>query len=80
MSNDNKKDLDMNDDTARRALFVACSWWDYDRFCQALEIAQQRGPGAAEKIRALTNEDLAEQWKELNLADLMLPKPPEDFN
>ena len=77
---DDKKDIDMATDEGTRALFVACSWWDYGRFCQALEIARERGPGAAEKIRALTNTDLEEQWKELNLSDLMLPKQPEDLN
>lgn len=81
MSDDKQLDLNPHtDDEARQALFVACSWWDYGRFCEALEIAGQRGPGAAEKIRALTNEDLAEEWRERNLGDFPVPTPPEDFN
>lgn len=68
------------DDDARVALFVACSWWDYGRFCEALEIAGQGGPKAAERIRELTNQDLADEWKERNFGDFPVSPPPEDLN
>lgn len=82
MSNDKQQDLNPHtDDEARIALFTACSWWDYGRFCEALKIAGRGGPKAAERIRELTNQDLADEWKERNLGDFPVPQPPdEDLN